>query len=97
MVNPFASSTELLVLQLLNSSTGMYGLELVRESGDKLKRGTVYVVLGRLQERGLVRSKAEKNATHPGLPRPRYSLTQDGRRMLDAWTMLNRNSKKAEK
>ena len=39
----------------------MYGLELVTESEGALKRGTVYVTLGRLEEKGYV-GQAETGA-----------------------------------
>jgi len=84
MINPFATETELKILAILAEHTGLYGLELVRESGGKLKRGTVYVTLGRLEERGLVRSKVLRKANNPGLPRPVYAITEAGYRMLEA-------------
>lgn len=89
MINPFATETELKVLALLEENVGMYGLELVRQSGGKLKRGTVYVTLGRLEERGLVRSAVLRKPGHPGLPRPVYSITKDGYRMLEAWKVAS--------
>lgn len=85
MGNPFAGSTELLVLQLLRDEPeGMYGLELVRASDEKLKRGTVYVTLGRMEEKGFIRSRVDKTAAHAGLPRPKYTLTAAGQRVLEA-------------
>lgn len=83
MINPFATTTELLVLSLLETHGESYGLELIRASGGKLKRGTAYVTLGRLEERELVKSRLIKQ-NHPGLPRPLYSLTEAGKRMLEA-------------
>ena len=85
MGNPFAAETELLILRMLKDDPdGMYGLELVKASNNKLKRGTVYVTLGRLEEKGFVRSRRERKERHPGLPRPRYSLTGLGQKALDA-------------
>jgi len=87
--NPFATGTELAILGMLRDEpAGMYGLELVRESGGRLARGTVYVLLGRLEEKGYVRSKVQRNAEHPGLPRPRYALTAQGQRVLEAAQLM---------
>ena len=44
--------------QLLVNRGPCYGLELVDNSRGVLKRGGVYVTLGRMEEKGLVRSKA---------------------------------------
>ncbi len=63
----------------------LYGLELVRLSNGKLKRGTIYVVLGRLEKRGLLKSKVARSTNHPGIPRPVYTITDAGERMLKAW------------
>ena len=89
MVNPFATRTELDVLGMLRDEPGgMYGLELVRASNGRLARGTVYVLLGRLEEKGFVRSRVKRNADHPGLPRPRYALTALGQRVLEAAELM---------
>lgn len=89
MGNPFAAETELLILRMLKDEPeGMYGLELVRESNGKLKRGTVYVTLGRLEEKGFLRSYRPSNERHPGIPRPRYSLTGLGQRALEAADLM---------
>ncbi len=85
MANPFAAGTELMILRFLRDEpAGMYGLELVSASGGKLKRGTIYVTLGRLQEKRFVRSRVKRDSTHPGLPRPRYTVTALGERALAA-------------
>jgi DNA-binding PadR family transcriptional regulator len=98
MSNPFANKTELLVLSLLKQSpAGLYGLELVRLSGGKLKRGTVYLTLGRLEERGLVNSKILGPANHPGLPRPTYSIAEAGEKMLEMWKQVSKQSTEPQK
>jgi DNA-binding PadR family transcriptional regulator len=85
MGNPFPTTTELLVLSLLrDESRGMYGLEMVKASDGELARGTVYVLLGRLEDKGYVRSWVKGRPDHPGLPRPRYALTAPGKRVLEA-------------
>jgi DNA-binding PadR family transcriptional regulator len=85
MSNPFASRIELLILSLLKQSAGLYGLQLVHRSEGKLKQGTVHTTLMRLKERGLVNCKTPKSAKHPGLPRPEYTITEAGERVLKAW------------
>lgn len=85
MANPFATDTELLVLRLLRDApAGLYGLQLVGNSEGKLKRGTVYVTLGRLEEKGFVESRTKPKSEHAGLPRPVYRLTGLGVKALDA-------------
>jgi DNA-binding PadR family transcriptional regulator len=89
MASPFAAETELLILRLLkNEPTGMYGLEFVKASDNTLKRGTVYVTLGRMEEKGFVRSRVKRESDHPGLPRPRYTITALGERALQAAEFL---------
>jgi len=66
----------------------MYGLELVAASGGRLKRGTVYVTLGRMIQKGLVEAEPEKFADDSGLvPRRMYRVTPYGFRVLRAWTL----------
>jgi PadR family transcriptional regulator, regulatory protein PadR len=80
---------ERLVLELLAArGDRMYGLELVAESGGRLKRGTVYVTLGRMMQKGLLEAEAEKFADDSGLvPRRMYRATAFGLRVLRAWTI----------
>jgi DNA-binding PadR family transcriptional regulator len=67
---PRLSETEFLIMNLLVSARGeMYGLQLVEESNGKLKRGTVYVTLGRLEDKGYISSRRE--ADSPDSPTPR--------------------------
>jgi len=59
MVNPrlpSMSPTESLVMELLRGRE-RYGLELVDASGGALKRGSVYVTLARMEEKGFVDSR----------------------------------------
>jgi DNA-binding PadR family transcriptional regulator len=80
------SPKELLVLELLRDQE-LYGLQLVAASRRRLKRGTVYVTLGRMEEKGYVTSTLEAApAGAGGLPRRLYTATALGRRMLAAWT-----------
>jgi DNA-binding PadR family transcriptional regulator len=82
------SGTEQVILQLLRGRE-MYGLQLVEASRGGLKRGTVYVTLGRMQEKGYVESRTEDRRPEAiGLPRRLYRATGFGLRVLDAWEML---------
>jgi DNA-binding PadR family transcriptional regulator len=78
---------ERLILDLLVSRGPTYGLNLVEQSAGALKRGTVYVTLGRMEAKGLVAS--EQEAVQPGaigLPRRIFRVTGLGERALQAWT-----------
>jgi DNA-binding PadR family transcriptional regulator len=69
----------------------MYGLELVAASRGELKRGTVYVTLGRMEDKGYITSEQEAAPTAAGgLPRRVYQPTALGRRVLQAWTQVRR-------
>ena len=82
---PKLSRTERLILELL-SGEEMFGLQLVEQSKGALKRGTVYVTLGRMQDKGYVESWTEKQpAGAIGLPRRLYRPTAYGLRVLAAW------------
>ena len=80
------SPKELLVLELLREQD-LYGLQLVAASSGRLKRGTVYVTLGRMEEKGYITSRLEDAPSGVGgLPRRIYSATPLGHRMFAAWT-----------
>jgi DNA-binding PadR family transcriptional regulator len=48
--------SEHLILAILTARGPCYGLELVDASRGRLKRGGIYVTLGRMEEKGLVTS-----------------------------------------
>ena len=50
--------SEALILEILAARGEAYGLELVEASRGRLKRGGIYVTLGRMEEKGLVRLAA---------------------------------------
>jgi PadR family transcriptional regulator PadR len=85
---PRLSAVESLILELLIANDeAMYGLQLVAASRRRLKRGTIYVTLGRMEEKGFVASRLEDApAEAGGLPRRLYEPTALGRRVLAAWT-----------
>lgn len=88
------SLTEAVIAHLLRESkTPLFGLELVRRSSSgelKLKKGTVYVTLERMEKKGLVTSTLETSPP-PQLkkgdffiPRRMYTLTPKGLEALGA-------------
>lgn len=80
---------EALILELLIDAGELYGLELVARSKRRLKRGTVYVTLGRMEKKRLITSRLEAAPPETGgMPRRLYSPTADGRRVLAAWNAL---------
>ncbi len=84
---PNLSRTEGLILELLSEAEA-FGLDLIQKSGGRLKRGTVYVTLARMQEKGYVDSRTEPQAPGAiGLPRRLYRPTPFGLRVLDASTL----------
>src|SRR5262245_45728806 len=86
---PTLPPKERLILELLVANGPLFGLALVDRSAGALKRGTVYVTLGRLENKGLISS--EQEPAHPGaigLPRRIYRVTGLGERVLRAWTTL---------
>jgi DNA-binding PadR family transcriptional regulator len=88
---PTLSGKERLILESLVGSGPKYGLQLVDESRGALKRGTVYVTLGRMEQKGLVESHHEPATRDPdAIPRRMYRATAYGRRVMDAWTTVAR-------
>lgn len=85
---PTLSKKERVVLDFLISKGEMYGLEMVKESTE-LKRGTVYVTLSRMAEKGYVESML-KEAEEGGPARRVYRATGLGRRVFEAWELAGR-------
>lgn len=75
------STLESLALDLLAANAPTYGLDLVALSRGKLKRGSVYVTLGRMEQKGLVTSRIEERPGE-GPARRLYEPTPLGLRML---------------
>jgi PadR family transcriptional regulator len=88
---PRVSTKELLILELLVRDRAMYGLELVAASEGQLRRGTVYVTLGRMEEKGYITSRHEPAPeTSGGLPRRVYEPTALGKRLFEAFALMRR-------
>lgn len=62
-----------------------YGLELVADSGGRLKRNAIYVLLGRMEDKGLIDGREEAAPAGAGGPSRRmYRVTGHGARVLAA-------------
>lgn len=83
---PKFSATERLIIELLVDHEELFGLQMVELSARRLKRGTVYVTLGRMQEKGYLDSRQEPLPPGAiGLPRRLYRPTGFALRVLAAW------------
>ncbi len=83
---PKFSATERLIIELLAAHEELFGLQMVELSGGRLKRGTVYVTLGRMHEKGYLESRQEPLPEGAiGLPRRLYRPTGLAMRVLAAW------------
>jgi PadR family transcriptional regulator, regulatory protein PadR len=81
---------ERLILEMLVEHGAQFGLQLVQSSGGRLRRGTVYVTLGRMERKGFVASEQEPPVRGAiGLPRRIYRPTPLGERALRAWSVLS--------
>jgi PadR family transcriptional regulator PadR len=81
------SAKESLILVQLIERHELYGLQLVAESKRRLKRGTVYVTLGRMEDKGYITSRlVDAPADVGGMPRRLYQVTPLGRHVLATWT-----------
>lgn len=77
-----ASEIEMEILRLLRGGATLHGFAMLGLSS-KLKRGSVYVFLGRMQSKGWVASEAVKVTGQSGMPRRTYSITPEGIRVYD--------------
>lgn len=85
---PSMSATEALIVELLGGGE-RFGLELVDGSDGRLKRGTIYVTLTRMEAKGFVESRQEaRDPADGGLPRRLYKVTAYGAKVHDASVLL---------
>jgi DNA-binding PadR family transcriptional regulator len=83
---PRLSPKESLIVELLVRDAELYGLQFVMASRGRLKRGTIYVTLGRMEDKGFITSREEAPpADEGGLPRRIYRVTALGRQVYEAW------------
>ena len=82
---PSLSGKEYLIMNLLIAARGeMYGLQLVEKSDGALKRGTIYVTLGRLEEKGYIKSRKESEEIGGASARRLYKATGLGAKVYRA-------------
>ena len=80
--------TEHAVLSVLSDLGRAYGLQIVQASEGALRRASIYVLLGRLQDKGFVQSHLEDRMAGQRGPRRRvYRITATGHRVLSAWEL----------
>jgi DNA-binding PadR family transcriptional regulator len=85
------SKTEAMILQIMsdNGFKERYGLELLKLSDGKIKRGTIYTTLQRMEDKGFVTSRhAEKPDDVSGIRKKLYEVTGTGQRALQAYELV---------
>jgi DNA-binding PadR family transcriptional regulator len=88
---PKLSVAERRIIELLVEHQELFGLQMVELSAGGLKRGTVYVTLGRMVEKGYLESRQEPLPEGAiGLPRRLYRPTGLAMRILAAWQAAER-------
>lgn len=80
---PRLSAKEYLILELLVRGGEMFGLQMVRIAPTRIRLGTVYVTLQRMEEKGFVSSRLVEDAAG-GSPRRMFRATGMGYRMFTA-------------
>jgi DNA-binding PadR family transcriptional regulator len=79
---------EALIIVLLGNDE-RFGLDLVDGSDGRLKRGTIYVTLSRMETKGFLESRQEAREPEAGgLPRRLYRVTAYGARVHEAHQLL---------
>lgn len=80
---PKLSRKEFKVLELLIAKGEMFGLEMVEASEGELKRGTIYVTLQRMGDKGYIESREEpRQLPEVGIPRRKYWSTGLGEKVF---------------
>jgi DNA-binding PadR family transcriptional regulator len=80
---PALSGKEFLIMELLDRNGEMFGLEMVDRSEGELKKGTIYVTLGRMVDKELVEPLDTAESDGSG-PRVLYIATDWGKRVFKA-------------
>jgi DNA-binding PadR family transcriptional regulator len=77
---------QLILYSVILLDDGAYGVairEAIEErTGRVVSSGAIYTALGRLEERGLVRSRTGESGSGPGRPRKYYAIEPEGARTL---------------
>lgn len=84
---PFPTSTQIYLLKLLLKRPKSYAFQLVKYSEGKIKAGSIYVVLGRMLDDGLIQAEVieDSEQKQAGHPRPKYTVTAKGEKTLKEW------------
>lgn len=91
---PNITNTESLIMSILVNKAGIeiYGWELMDASNGTLKRGTIYVILNRMEEKGFISSRKEpRREGARGRPRRMYKLTSLGNKTISALEIYQNN------
>ena len=80
------SAKEEVIIRLLVDGE-LFGLSLVEKSNGLLKKGTVFVTLGRMGQKGLLESRQEPR--EHGIPRRYYKLSAAGEKFLLAFKLMS--------
>ena len=81
---PALSGIEFLIMEMLERNGEMFGLEMVDSSDGALKKGTIYVTLGRMVDKDLLESRTSDDASGAQGQVRFYSATEWGRRVFKA-------------
>lgn len=81
---PALSGIEYLVMDLLDRNGEMFGLEMVDRSEGELKKGTIYVTLGRMVDKDLLTSRTEGADAETKGQKRLYEATDYGKRVFRA-------------
>jgi DNA-binding PadR family transcriptional regulator len=66
-----------------------YGLEIMKLSDGKIKRGTIYTTLQRMEDKEFVTSRQEDKADDvSGIPRRLYEITGTGQKAFHAYCLM---------
>lgn len=77
---------EAIILSMLIDHQELFGLQMVEVSNNKLKRGSVYVTLQRMEDKGFISSRQEPRGNGEiGIPRRLYKITGFGARVYHAY------------
>ncbi len=89
---PSVSSKEAVILNLLiTRGPELYGLQMVEYSKGELRRGTVYVTLERMTDKGYIESRKESKPNKTGIRKRLYKITEFGKRAFQAHQLLKSN------
>ncbi|MBT3704520.1 hypothetical protein HOG17_01940 [Candidatus Peregrinibacteria bacterium] len=83
---PFTKK-EIEMLTILCELGESYGLDIIETSGGKFKRGTIYVHLSKMEEKGLVTGDKEESS-EVGPRRRKFKITEETRERFQTWLKL---------